>query len=140
MMGSGEVPDAQCARRDDEEPMIRREQAVEQQLQEGEDSINDHVKLEEIYVPELLQEPDGPECISGNHLREGNGSDRFEKYEQHAGRERVVRLIEGTLADPRVTADDTAQTPPQTSISLCAIQTNRTERRGCAEPKKQRRL
>ena len=35
MMGSGELPDAQCARRDDEEPMIRREQAVEQQLQEG---------------------------------------------------------------------------------------------------------
>ena len=32
MMGSC---DAQCARRDDEEPMIRREQAVEQQLQEG---------------------------------------------------------------------------------------------------------
>ena len=27
--------DAQCARRDDEEPMIRRVQAVEQQLQEG---------------------------------------------------------------------------------------------------------
>ena len=31
------------------------------------DSINDHVKLEEIYVPELLHEPDGPECTSGNH-------------------------------------------------------------------------
>ena len=30
MMGSGELHDAQCARRDDEEPMIRREQAVEQ--------------------------------------------------------------------------------------------------------------
>ena len=35
MMGSGELPDAQCARRDDEEPTIRREQAVEQQLQKG---------------------------------------------------------------------------------------------------------
>ena len=35
VMGSGELPDAQCARREDEEPMIRREQAVEQQLQEG---------------------------------------------------------------------------------------------------------
>ena len=34
-MGSGEAPDAQCARREDEVPMIRREQAVEQQLQEG---------------------------------------------------------------------------------------------------------
>ena len=28
--GSGELPDAQCVRRDDEERMIRREQAVEQ--------------------------------------------------------------------------------------------------------------
>ena len=37
-MGSGEVPDAECARRDDEEPMIRREQAVEQQLQEGDET------------------------------------------------------------------------------------------------------
>ena len=72
------------------------------------DSINDHVKLEEIYVPELLQELVGPECTSGNHLREG--TDRFEKYEQHAGRERVVRLIEDILADPSVTtADGTAQ-------------------------------
>ena len=35
VMGSGELPDAQCARRDDAEPMIRRVQAVEQQLQEG---------------------------------------------------------------------------------------------------------
>ena len=35
MMGSCELPDAQCARRDDEEPMIRREQAVKQQLHEG---------------------------------------------------------------------------------------------------------
>ena len=35
MMGSVELPDAQCARRDDEEPTIRRVQAVEQQLQEG---------------------------------------------------------------------------------------------------------
>ena len=34
-MGSGESSDAQCAHRDVEEPMIRREQAVEQQLQEG---------------------------------------------------------------------------------------------------------
>ena len=65
------------------------------------------MKLEKSYVPELLQEPDGPECTSGNHLREGNGSDRFEKYEQHAGRESVVRLIEDTLADPRVTTDGT---------------------------------
>ena len=35
MMGSGESPDAQCACRDDEDPMIRRERAVKQQLQEG---------------------------------------------------------------------------------------------------------
>ena len=47
---------------------------------------------------------------SGNQTREGNGSDRFAKYEQHAGRERVVRLIEEILPDPRVSADDTAET------------------------------
>ena len=89
-----------------------------------------------MYVPELLQEPDGPEHTSGNHLREGNGSDRFEKYEQHAGRERVVRVIKDILADPRVTADDNARSKalPQTPMSLCAIQTIRTERRGLAEP------
>ena len=62
------------------------------------------MKLEKIYVLELLQELDGPECTSSNHLREGNGSDRLEKYKQHAGRERVVRLIEDILADPRVAA------------------------------------
>ena len=38
VMGSGELHDAQCARRDDEEPTIQREQAVEQQLQEGDAS------------------------------------------------------------------------------------------------------
>ena len=65
------------------------------------------MKLQEIYVPELLQEPYGPERTSGNHRHEGNGSDRCEKNEQHAGRERVVRLIEDILADPRVTTDDT---------------------------------
>ena len=35
MMVSGELPYEHCARRDDEQPMIRREQAGEQQLQEG---------------------------------------------------------------------------------------------------------
>ena len=54
--------------------------------------------------------PDGPVRTSGIHTREGNGSDRCAKYEQHAGRGRVVRLIEDILADPRVTADDTAET------------------------------
>ena len=76
------------------------------------------MKLEEIYGPELLQEPEGPECTSGNHLREGNGSDRFEKYEQHAGRERVVRLIKDILADPRVTADNTVQTEQSTDADF----------------------
>ena len=82
------------------------------------------VKLEEIYVPELLQEPDGPERTSGNHLREGNGSDRFEKYEQHAGRECVVRLIEDILADPRVTADGTAQTEQSTAADFNKLPCN----------------
>ena len=77
------------------------------------------MKLEKIYVPELIHEPDGPECTSGNHQqREGNGSDRFEKYEQHAGRERVVRLIEDILADPRVTADNTVQTEQSTDADF----------------------
>ena len=85
---------------------------------ERQDSINDHVKLKKIYVPESLQEPDDPECTSGNHQREGNGSDRFEKYEQHAGRERVVRLIEDILADPRVTTDDIVQTEQSTDADF----------------------
>ena len=70
------------------------------------------MKLEEIDVPELLQ------CLSGNHLREGNRSDRIEKYEQHAGRERVVRLIHDILVDPRVTADDTVQTEQSTDADF----------------------
>ena len=76
------------------------------------------MKLEKIHVPELLQEPDGPEGTSGNHLREGNGSDRFEKYEQHAGRGRVVRLIEDILADPRVTMDDTVHMEQSTDADF----------------------
>ena len=35
--------------------------------------------------------------------------------EQPAGRERVVRLTEDILADPRVTADDTVQTEQSTA-------------------------
>ena len=93
------------------------------------------MKLEEIYVPELLQEPDGPERTSGNHLREGDGSDRFDKYEQHASRERVVRLIEDILSDPRVTADGNVLMVQSTAADFNKlIQTIRTERRGCAEP------
>ena len=76
------------------------------------------MKLEKIYVPELIQEFDCPECTSGNRLREGNSSNRFEKYEQHADRERVVRLIEDILADPRVTADDIVQTEQSTDADF----------------------
>ena len=76
------------------------------------------MKLEKIDVPELTHEPDGPECTSGNHLHEGNGSNRFEKYEQHAGRERVVRLLQDILTDPRVTADDTVQTQQSTDADF----------------------
>ena len=77
-----------------------------------------HVKLEKIYVPELIHEPIGPKDTSGNHQREGDGSDRFEKYEQNAGRERVVRLLEDILADPRVTADGTVQTKESTDADF----------------------
>ena len=35
VIGSGQLHDTQCARLDDDEPMIRREQAVEQQQQEA---------------------------------------------------------------------------------------------------------
>ena len=69
--------------------------------------------------------------------REGNSSDRFEKYEQHACRERVVRLIEDILADSRVTADDNVQTMQSTDTDfnkLVCNQTIRTEWRGCVEP------
>ena len=76
------------------------------------------MKLEKIDVPESLQEPDGPECTSSNHQREGSSSDRFEKYEQHAGRARVVRLIEDILVDPRVTTDDPVQTEQSTDADL----------------------
>ena len=85
---------------------------------------------EKIYVQELLQELDGPECTSGNYLREGNGSDRFDKYEQHAGRERVVRLIEDILTDPRVTADDTVQTEQSTDADFNKLVCNHTIRTG----------
>ena len=67
------------------------------------------MELEEVNVSELLQQPDGANVrTSGNHTREGNGSDRLAKW-QHAGGERVVRLIEDILADPRATAVDTAE-------------------------------
>ena len=66
----------------------------------------------------MLQEPYGPECAFGNHLREGNSSGRFGKYEQHAGRERVVRLIEDILGDPRVTADGYVQTEQSTDAEF----------------------
>ena len=40
------------------------------------------------------------------------------KYEQHAGRERVVRLMKNILADPRVTADDNVQTEQSTDADF----------------------
>ena len=42
----------------------------------------------------------------------------FEKYQQHASRERVVRLTEDILADPSVTADDNVQTEQSTDTDL----------------------
>ena len=52
------------------------------------------------------------------HQRETQGDHRFEKYEQHAGRERIVRLIEDILADPRVIADGTAQMEQSTAADF----------------------
>ena len=75
------------------------------------DSIDDHEELKEVYAPELPQQLDGHHVhTSGNHTHEGNDSDRCAKYEQHAGGERVVRLIEDTIADSRATSDDAGKT------------------------------
>jgi hypothetical protein len=68
-------------------------------------------RLKEVYAPELLQQPGAPHIqTSGNHTHEGNGPVRFSKYEQNAGGERVVRLLENILADSRATLDDAAKT------------------------------
>lgn len=68
-------------------------------------------RLKEVYAPELLQQSGAPHIqTSGNHTHEGNGPARFAKYEQNAGGERVVRLIEEILADSRATLDDAANT------------------------------
>ena len=60
-----------------------------------------------------------------------------EKYEQHAGRERDVRLIEDILADPRVTADDNVQTEQSTDTDFNKLVCNSNDpyrARWCAEP------
>ena len=55
------------------------------------------------------------------NVREGNSSDRFEKYEQHACRDRDVRLIEDILADPRVTVDDNVQKEQTTDADFIKL-------------------
>ena len=100
----------------------------------GKDLIDSHKNSD---VQRLQPECNDSVSTMTCNSREGNGSDRFEKYEQHAGRECVVRLINDIIADPRVTADDDVQTEQSTDTDfnkLVCNQTIRTERRGCAEP------
>ena len=125
--GSGELHDAQvCTSVMTKNQRFNEEQVVDKQLQEG-DAWSwwchwpaHHVRScegwnDRVFVVNQLrkglhrqsQEQWRPaaaiirqDSITWNS-REGHGSDWFEKYEQHAGRERVVRLIEDIPADPR---------------------------------------
>ena len=90
----------------------------------GKDLIDSHKNSD---IRRLRSEGKTRSTITRNS-REGNGSDRFEKYEQHAGRERIVRLIEDILADPRVTADDDVQTEQCTDTDFNKLVCNQTIR------------
>lgn len=45
-------------------------------------------------------------ATSGNHTNAGNGPARFTKYEEHAGGDRVVAMLQEIIADSRTMEDE----------------------------------
>ena len=164
VMGSGELLDAQCARRDDEEPMIRREHAVEEQLQEGDawswwcqwpghhvrscEGWNDRVFVVNKQVrtwPTVTRTVTSGGCNQkarpGQRSRETYVKETAQTDLRSTSSTQVENVTSGWLRtylriqeSQRMTMSRWSKAPPQTSTSLCAIQTIHSERRGCAEP------
>eukprot|EP00928_Gymnodinium_smaydae_P052426 TRINITY_DN362_c2_g1_i1.p1 TRINITY_DN362_c2_g1~~TRINITY_DN362_c2_g1_i1.p1 ORF type:complete len:721 (-),score=239.42 TRINITY_DN362_c2_g1_i1:51-2108(-) len=65
-------------------------------------------RMKQVYAVALeQQEPGAPHIqTSGTHTDPGNGPARFTKYEQHAGGNRVVGLLETVLKDSKQTEDE----------------------------------
>merc|ERR1719277_1001244 len=64
------------------------------------------VRMREVYA--FLQQQPGAAHIatSGTHTDAGNGPARFTKYEQNAGGQRVVAMLETVLSDSKTMEDE----------------------------------